>query len=207
MVMARWMLVGVAVAVLALGGWAGASADEVKQQGCNKEAKAKVELPEAAAKAIKDAFPGATIDEVEIDNEDGMKMFAVELKQDKAETEVKVTADGMIVEVETEVALKDVPGAAAKVISDVAAAEGAQIKEIKKEEAFAKVKKGDSGNATLVKLDKPKVSFEAELVKGDQKGEIEVDADGKVIEELKWKVKGQDDDDDDDDDAKPEAKS
>jgi len=205
MIRTRWLLVGAAVMVLALLGAATLSADE----GCKKEeAKAKVELPEAAAKAIKDAFPLATIDEVEIDNENGMKLFAVELKQDKAETEVKVTADGMIVEVETQVALKDIPKAAAAAISQ--AADGAQIKEIKKEEAFAKVKKGDSGNATLVKLDKSKVSFEAELVKGDQKGEIEVDADGKVIEELKWKVKGKGgdgDDDDDDDNANPEAKN
>jgi hypothetical protein len=189
--------------VLALLGAATLSADE----GCRKE-KAKVELPEAAAKAIKAAFPDATIDEVEIDNEDGMKLFEVELKQGKAEIEVSVAPDGTIVEIETEVALKDVPAAAAAVISK--AAEGAQIKEIAKEETRAEVKKDANGVTTLVKLEKPKIAFEAELVKGDHKGEIEVAADGTVVEPLKWKAKGQDDDDnddDDDDDAKPEAKS
>jgi uncharacterized membrane protein YkoI len=205
MIRTRWLLVGAAVMVLALLGAATLSADE----GCKKEeAKAKVELPEAAAKAIKDAFPLATIDEVEIDNENGMKLFAVELKQGKAETEVKVTADGMIVEIETEVALTAVPEAAAKVISQ--AAEGAQIKEIKKCETRAETKKDDNGKPQLAKLDKSKIAYEAELVKGDQKGEIEVAADGKIIEDLKWKVKGKggdDDDDDNDDDAKPEAKN
>jgi hypothetical protein len=203
MIRTRWLLVGVAVMVLALLGAATLSADE----GCRKE-KAKVELPEAAAKAIKAAFPDATIDEVEIDNEDGMKLFEVELKQGKAEIEVSVAPDGTIVEIETEVALKDVPAAAAAVISK--AAEGAQIKEIAKEETRAEVKKDANGVTTLVKLEKPKIAFEAELVKGDHKGEIEVAADGTVVEPLKWKAKGQDDDDnddDDDDDAKPEAKS
>ena len=206
MIRTRWFLVGAAVMVLALLGAATLSADE----GCKKE-KAKVELPEAAAKAIKDAFPGATIDEVEIGNEDGMKVFEVELKQGKAEIEVSVTPEGTIVEIETEVTLKDVPAAAAAVISK--AAEGAQIKEIAKEEVRAEVKKNGNGVATLVPLKEPKIAFEAELVKGDQKGEIEVAADGTVVEPLMWKAKGQDDDDnddnddDDDDDAKPEAKS
>lgn len=203
MIRTRWLLMGAAVMVLALLGAATLSADE----GCKKE-KAKVELPEAAAKAIKAAFPDATIDEVEIDNEDGMKLFEVELKQGKAEIEVSVAPDGTIVEIETEVALKDVPAAAAAVISK--AAEGAQIKEIAKEETRAEVKKNDNGVAKLVKLETPKIAYEAELVKGDQKGEIEVAADGTVVEPLKWKAKGQDDDDnddDDDDDAKPEAKS
>jgi hypothetical protein len=203
MIRTRWLLVGAAVMVLALLGAATLSADE----GCKKEeAKAKVELPEAAAKAIKEAFPNAAIAKVKAEDEDGMKLFAVELKQDKAETEVKVTADGMIVEVETEVALKDIPEAAQAVIST--AAKDAQIKEIAKKEIRAEVKKDDKGVAT--KLGTPKIVFEAELVKGDQKGEIEVDADGKVIKELKWKVKGKggdDDDDDDDDNAKPEAKN
>jgi uncharacterized membrane protein YkoI len=203
MIRTRWLLVGAAVMVLALLGAATLSADE----GCKKgEAKAKVELPAAAAKAINDAFPSATIDEVEIENENGVKVFDVELKIDKAEIEVTVTPCGIILEVETEVTLKDVPEAAAKVISQ--AAEGAQIKEIKKCETRAKIKKDDNGKPQLAKLDKPKIAYEAELVKGDQKGEIEVAADGTVVEPLKWKAKGQgDDDDDDDDDAKPEAKS
>jgi hypothetical protein len=203
MIRTRWLLVGAAVMVLALLGAATLSADE----GCKKE-KAKVALPEAAAKAIKEAFPNAAIAKVKAEDEDGMKVFEVELKIDKAEIEVTVAPDGTIVEIETEVTLKDVPEAAAAVISK--AAEGAQIKEIAKEEIRAEVTKDATGVATLKKLGTPKIAFEAELVKGDQKGEIEVAADGKIIEELKWKAKGQDDDDnddDDDDEAKPEAKS
>ncbi|MCX5671703.1 MAG: hypothetical protein NTU94_10335 [Planctomycetota bacterium] len=203
MIYTRWLLVGAAVMVLALLGAATLPADE----GCKKE-KAKVELPEAAAKAINAAFPGATIAKVKAEDEDGMEVFEVELKIDKAEIEVTVTPCGIILEVETEVALKDVPEKARAAISK--AAEGAQIKEIAKEEIRAEVKKEANGVAKLVKLETPKIVFVAELVKGDQKGEIEVAPCGKIIEELKWKAKGQDDEDndgDDDDDAKPEAKS
>ena len=200
MIRTRWLLMGMAVIALALMGAATLPADE----GCKKE-KAKVELPEAAAKAIKEAFPNAAIAKVKAEDEDGIKMFEVALKQDKAEIEVTVAPDGTIVEIETEVALKDVPEAARAAISK--AADGAQIKEIAKEEIRAEVKKDDKGVATHVKLGTPKIAFKAELVKGDQKGEIEVAADGTVVEPLKWKVKGQDDDDDNDDDAKPEAKS
>jgi len=180
----HWMLVVVAgLAALALAGTAAWAKDEG-----SGDAKAKVELPEAAAKAIKAAFPNATVAKVEIEDEDGVKLFEVELKQDGAEMDVSVAPDGLIVSVESKIELKDVPEAAAKVIAK--AAEGAEIKKIEKEEIRAEVKKDDKGAATLVKLDKPKLVFEAELVKGDQKGEIEVDAEGKVLEELKWAAKG-----------------
>jgi len=98
--------------------------------------------------------------------------------------------------VESKVELKDVPDAAAKVISQ--AAQKAEIKKIEREEIRAEVIKDDKGNAQLVKLEEPKTVFEAELIKGDQRGEIEVAADGTVIEALKWKAKGEKKEDDDD---------
>jgi uncharacterized membrane protein YkoI len=185
----------VMAAALALGMSAGQAAED---------AKAKVELPEAAAAAVKAAFPNAKIDEVEVEEECGVKVFEVELEEGKAEMEVEVTADGCILSVETEVELKDVPAPAAKAIQ--AAAEGATIGEIEKEEIRAEIKKGENGAAPkIVKLDAAKVVYEAKLTKGDQVGEIEVAADGTVIQPVKWKAKGakaDDDDDDDDDDDK-----
>jgi hypothetical protein len=193
---ARWrLLVVVGIAAVALVG----SAVCAKEEG-NGESKAKVELPEAAAGAVKAAFPNATIKKVGIEDEDGVKLFEVELMQDKAEMEVSVAPDGLIVSVESKVDLKDVPEAAAKAISK--AAEGAEIKKVEKEEVRAEVKKDAKGAATLVKLDKPKLLFEAKLIKGDQKGEIEVDADGKIVEELTWKTKGKDEGEVDEGEAK-----
>jgi len=125
-----------------------------------------------------------------------VRLFEVEVEQDGAEIEVEVSPDGLIVAVESKVELKDVPDAAAKVISQ--AAQQAEIKKIEREEIRAEVIKDDKGNAQLVKLEEPKTVFEAELVKGDQRGEIEVAADGTVIEALKWKAKGEKKEDDDD---------
>jgi len=182
MVRGKWMILGLAiVAVFALAGSYGWAKEEGKEEG-KEEAKAKVELPEAAAKALKDAFPTATIDEVEAEDEDGVKVFAVELKQGEEEMEVEVAADGTILSVETEIELKDVPEAAAKVINK--AAEGGKVEEVKKEEIRAEVK-----DKKIVKLDKAKIVYEAEIEKGDQEGTIEVAADGTVVEQLKWKTK------------------
>lgn len=177
----RWMMLAAAAlmgtALLA----AGAAAKD--------EAKAKVELPEAVVKALAAAFPNATIDEVEAGEENGLKIFEVELKAGGAEIEVDVAPDGTILEIETEIALKDVPAAAAAVIAK--AAEGAKIDEVCKEEALAEVKDGK-----IVKLAAPKITYEAELKKGDLKGEIEVAADGTIVEELKWKSAKDEKDDD-----------
>jgi uncharacterized membrane protein YkoI len=183
------MWVGCAVVMgLALAVSAAYAADEAKPEVKAKpEAKAKVELPEAAAKALKDAFPKATVDDVKMEKEEGVTVYEVELEEGKAEMEVEVAADGTILEVETDIEMKDVPEAAAKAIQ--AAAEGAKIKEVSKEEVRAEIKK-EGETAKIVKLEKAKTLYGAEIVKGDQKGEIEVAADGTVVEPLKWKEKG-----------------
>jgi len=165
-----------AFALTATMGWA---KDDEKGEG----GKAKVELPPAAAEAVAKAFPNMKIEKVKAEEENGVTLFEVELEADKTEVEVEVSADGIIVAVETEIAMKDVPEAAAKVI--LAAAEGGKVEEVKKEEIRAEVK-----DKKLVKLDAAKVVYEAEIEKGDQEGEIAVDASGAIVEPLKWKDKG-----------------
>jgi len=171
-----------AVMVFAVGVCA---ADE--EQGCEAaKEEAKVELPAAAADAIKAAFPKAKIEEVEVEKEEGVTLYEVELEQDDAETEVEVAADGTIVEIETEIAAKDVPEAVLQAIH--AADPDARLEEIEKTEVLAEIKKAeDDQPAQLVKLTTPKVLYEAELKKDGKEGEITVAADGKIIEPLKWK--------------------
>ena len=179
----RWMPVGVMLLVtLALAASAGCAKEEGARGGKAGEAKAKVDLPEAVAKAIHAAFPKATVDEAKAEDEGGVKVFDVELKQDKTEMDVEVTADGTILAVETNIEMKDVPEAAAKVLQK--AAEGATVHEVKKEEVWREIK-----DAKIVKLDDVKVAYEAEIKKGDQKGEIKVAANGTIVEALKWKGK------------------
>jgi len=166
----HWALMGIVVLGLifavALPAWA-----EDKPQDTDK----KVELTKAAANAINAAFPGATIEKVKLEDEDGVKVFEAELKVKDAEIEVTVSQDGVIVEVETEITVEALP----KVVADALAkaADGGKIEEVTKEEERATVKDGK-----LVKLDTPTIKYSAEIVKGDKKMKVEIAADGKVLE-------------------------
>ncbi|MBE3098172.1 MAG: hypothetical protein IMZ44_13730 [Planctomycetes bacterium] len=179
----RWMMLGVAVlaalAMTAMMGWA-------KGEG----GKAKVELPPAAAEAVAKAFPTMKIEKVKAEEENGVMLFEVELEEGETEVEVEVGADGLIVSVETEIALKDVPEAAAAAI--LAAAEGGKVDEVKKEEIMAEAKDGQ-----IAPLNPAKVVYEAEIEKGTQEGEIAVDASGAIVEPLKWKDKSEEGKDED----------
>jgi len=176
-------------AILLLAG-AVRAAEEVAAEG-KAEAKeeAKVELPPAAADAVKAAFPKAKIEEAKLEKECGLDVYEVELKlEDESEVEVEVATNGTIVEIETEIALKDAPPAVVEAVK--AAAPDAKIEEVKKIEIRAEIKKAEADKpAQLVKLDKPKIVYEAELKTDDKEGEITVAADGKVVEPLKWEEK------------------
>jgi hypothetical protein len=152
-------------------------------KGEGGKAKVKVELPQDAAAAVKAAFPSMKIEKVKAEEENGVILFEVELEEGETEVGVEVSADGLIVSVETEIALKDVPEAAAAAI--LAAAEGGKVDEVKKEEIMAEAKDGK-----IAPLDAVKVVYEAEIEKGTQEGEIAVAADGTIVEPLKWKDKG-----------------
>jgi hypothetical protein len=162
--------------------------EDVEQEGDNDDEDEdedddndNVQLPAAAADALLAAFPGAVIGEVDLDDEDGLELFEVELKQGDAEIDVKLAPDGTIVEIEQVVAIEAVPAAAATVIQDAAA--GGTIKEIKMEEVRAQVQTVD-GVPTPVLLDPPQVVYEAEIETGGQSGETKVAADGTVLEPL-----------------------
>jgi uncharacterized membrane protein YkoI len=149
----------------------------------------KVELPKAAADAIDAAFPGAKIGKVELEDEDGVKLYEAKLTVKDAEIEVSVSAEGVISEVETGITVEALP----KVVADALAkaAEGGKIEEVTKEEQRATVKDGK-----LVKLDTPTIKYSAEIVKGDKKTKVEIADDGKVLEgEKKPAKKGENDDD------------
>jgi len=177
----NWILLGF---VVALAFALTVSTEWAKQESQQQGKKEKVELPAAVAKAIKDNVPDAEIDTVEVEKEAGITLYDVEFKAGKGE--IEVAEDGTVMDIATIVTMKDVPKAAAEVIQK--AAEGATIKQLEQSEVRAEIKKeGEKG--TIVKLDSPKYVYEAELVKGDQRGEMEVAADGKVIEALKWSTK------------------
>jgi hypothetical protein len=158
-----------------------------------EEAKAKVELPDAVAKALATICPNAkiTVTDAEQETEEGVTVFDIEFTAGTAKMEADIAADGTILETSAVVGLNVVPEAAAKAIK--AAAEGATIKQVERAEIRAEIKKGEGGKGAIVMLQTPRVNFEAELTKGDQEGEITVAADGTVVEPLKWKKIGEKD--------------
>ena len=133
-------------------------------------------LPAAVKAAIEALYPQAEIEEAEVE-EEGVKVYEVELEQNGQEVELTVAPDGTLVEVETEMDLEGLPKLVAEAIAK--AAKGATVKEVSNEVTYAVVK--------LVKLDEPETSYEAELSKDGAECEIEVAADGTILEQSKWK--------------------
>jgi len=133
-------------------------------------------LPLAVRTALEALYPNAEIEEAEVEKE-GLKIYEVELEQNDQEVEVAIAPDGTLLEVETEMTLQDLPEAVAEAIAE--AAEGATIKEVSREVTYAVVK--------LVSLDQPQTSYEAELSRQGAVCEIEVAADGTILEQSRWK--------------------
>ena len=98
------------------------------------------ELPKAVQDAVKKAFPDATIEDVEREKEHGITIYELELVQDEEEFEAEFSAEGVLMETETEVSLEDVPEKVKKIIED-AAGEG-RVTEVEKVELRAKVRDG-----------------------------------------------------------------
>ena len=149
-------------------------------------------LSAAAKAAVKALFPTAKIEKCKMEEEE-IKIYEVELKDgDKEgdkESQVKLTDDGTVAEVETDETLDSMPAAVAQAFK----AQGGELKEVKKGVEYAQLK--------LVKLDTPITTYEAEITKDGKKIEIKVTADGKIIEqEVKKEHKEKHDDDKKDDD-------
>ena len=130
------------------------------------------QLPAAVVQAIQANKPGAEIDKIEIEKENGVSLYDIEFKDGKGE--IEVAEDGTVIDVTDIVTMKDVPEAAASAIKT--AAKGKPIKQLERSEVRAEVVK-ESGKGKVSKLATPKYVYEAELAKG----EIEVTPEGKVI--------------------------
>jgi uncharacterized membrane protein YkoI len=134
----------------------------------------KVPLDKVPAKvmaAIKDRFPGAEINSVEKETEDGKVVYDVELKQKDRKYEMDIQEDGTVLEIEKEVFSKDVP----KAITDAIAAKYPK----------STVKEVMEVNKVTGKEETP-IHYEVELVTAEQKKlEVIVSLDGKSVKEEK----------------------
>jgi uncharacterized membrane protein YkoI len=147
--------------------------------------KSKTELPAAVAKAVRENCPDAEMGKLEVEKEGGITLYDIEFKNAKGE--IEVAEDGSVMDIAKIIEKKDLPPAAAAAIEKAAA--GAQVKQLEKSEVRTELKI-EGGKGTLVKLPSSKYVYEAELLKGSQKGEIQVSADGKIVEDLKWSKPG-----------------
>src|SRR5262245_9855115 len=164
------------VVVLALLGARGtAGAGETKSDD------KKGRLPAAVVKAIDANCPGGEIAKLDLETEEGIKVYDIEFKDGR---EMDVLEDGTVLNVATLVSMKEVPGPAAAVIQR--AAQGTTIKQLEKSEVRARIEKKD-GKGRLSPLASPEYEYEAELAKG---GEVEVAADGRIIKGPKSLSKG-----------------
>jgi hypothetical protein len=73
-------------------------------------------LPKAVLDSIKARFPGADITSAEKEIEDNQVMFDIELKHQGRKYEMDIKEDGTIIEIEKEIASKDVPKAITKAV-------------------------------------------------------------------------------------------
>ena len=136
---------------------------------------------------VQDYYPGATIKKVAME-EEGMKVYEVELVQDGHAFEITVAPDGTLIEVESEVAEAALPPAVAAALAQ--AVQGGKIKELEQEDIYAKMQ--------LVKLKSPQTVYEAVVTLNGQDVEISLSADGQILSN---KVDdGEDDDGDDEED-------
>ena len=138
-------------------------------------AKEQVRLPAAALQAIREIFPKVAILEATMQDDDGVTLFAVEMKVGEKYVEVLASPDGVVVEVSIEISSADVPEAALAAIRKVA--EGAQITEFDIVGDHAEVRDGK-----FARLLAARTAYWAEFEKGGMGGEVTVAPDGTIVE-------------------------
>ncbi|MGA2916664.1 MAG: hypothetical protein ABSE89_11625 [Sedimentisphaerales bacterium] len=169
MVKKSWIVIGLCIAVAVM-----LSAVVYAEKG-EKECS----LSAAAQAAVKALFPNAMIEKSEMEEKE-VKVCEVKVKDGNKESEVKLTGDGTVMEVESIEAVDTVPATVAQTIK----AQNAEVKKVEKEVEYAQLK--------VVKLDTPVTSYEAEIIKDGKEIEIEIAADGTILKQEVEKKKDKD---------------
>jgi hypothetical protein len=146
-----------------------------------EHAKDSAKVPPAVAKAVETNCPGAVVDKMDVEKEGGIALYDFEFKAGRGE--IEVAEDGTVMDIAAIVALKDLPKPAAAAILKAAA--GAKIGQLERSEVRAEIKT-ENGKGTIVRLPAPKYVYEAELIQGEKRGEVQVAPDGKIVEGPKW---------------------
>lgn len=144
------------------------------------------ELPEKVVEVIQQYFSGALIDLVELEKVDGLVLYDIEFKNNRGE--IEVAADGTIIDITSIIEWSEVPLAAAEVIKKALEEGEASLVCLEKAEVKAEIKEQD-GKKAIIKLPQPYRLYEAEFSRDGQRGEIQVDPVGEIVEGLNWEAK------------------
>jgi len=144
------------------------------------------EMPAAVAEVVQKYFPGAEVENLETEKVDGVTLYDIEFKANRGE--IEVAEDGTIIDISKVISWEEVPQAAAEAIKKAAETSGAAVERLEKAEVQAEIKAQDGRNI-IFKLEAPVWLYEAVLVRGEERGEMQVDAEGKIIEGPKWEIK------------------
>jgi hypothetical protein len=145
----------------------GARADEEKV--------ALKDVPKAVLDAVKAKFPKAEIKHAAKEVEDGETLYEIETELDEHDVDLTLKANGTIVEIEKEIAVKDLP----KPVADAIAAKHPKAK-VEKAEEIVEFEDG-----------KEMKSYEVAVEVGEKDMELKITPDGKI---LKAKELEEDDD-------------
>jgi hypothetical protein len=138
----------------------------------------KPKLPAAVTEAVKSECPDCTIAKSTREKEDGIVVYDFEFRNGQGEMDV--AADGTILEREKPVPTSAIPAPALAAISNA----GGSLLQVEADEVRAEIK-----DRSVVKLDTPKIRYEADLVTGNKTSEVVVTPEGQVTEAPKWKRK------------------
>ena len=127
-------------------------------------------LPKKIMDTVRARLPGAEVTSAEKEKEDGKVVYDLELKHEGRKYEMDILEDGTLVEIEKEIAAKDVPEKVTKAI--------------KEKYPTAIVKEVMEVNKVTGKEEKP-MHYEVTIETGGKSKEVIVSLDGKLKEEKK----------------------
>jgi len=122
----------------------------------------KSELPPAVQKAVESESKGATVRGYSSEVENGQREYEVEMTVNGHSRDVTFAADGTILEVEEQVAVQDLPAAVRRGLRQKAGS--GRIRKIESLRKRGKI-----------------VAYEAEVIKSEERYEIQVGPDGKTL--------------------------
>lgn len=145
--------------------------------------------PEVEAKlttVIKDRYPDASITSMAKESEDGLNFVGIQFTSNGRQIDADVMEDGTLVETEETADVNSFPKPAADALK--AATKGLKVDTFEIATTYAVAAKDDPTATKAVKLDEPKVAYEADVEK-IQKGEFSLSADGSILESPAWATK------------------